>query len=222
MPGRKQKERQGERLRRRQTDELEERRSEILKAATRVFAAKGFRRADVREIADKAGVGKGTVYRHFGTKKQLFLAAVDRGMGELTETILSRIAPFPDPIKKIEVGVKEYFSFFDKNKDLVEIFIQERSEFRGKSKATYFTYRDNNINELEENLREGIKKGIFRKVNVKRAAEALTDLMYGTVISHLMRGERSRLVSHTKNVLDIYFNGIRKAAGAGTVRRERK
>ncbi len=49
----------------------------ILKAATEVFLREGYARASVDVIADAAGVGKQTVYGHFGDKQRLFLAVVD-------------------------------------------------------------------------------------------------------------------------------------------------
>ena len=61
----------------------ERRRAEILDTATAVFAENGFAAADVQEIADKTGVGKGTIYRYFPSKEELFLAAVDHGMRNL-------------------------------------------------------------------------------------------------------------------------------------------
>jgi TetR/AcrR family transcriptional regulator, mexJK operon transcriptional repressor len=49
----------------------------ILGAATEVFLREGYARASVDAIAEAAGVGKQTVYGHFGDKQQLFLAVVE-------------------------------------------------------------------------------------------------------------------------------------------------
>ncbi|MBS2534726.1 TetR/AcrR family transcriptional regulator [Catenulispora sp. NF23] len=49
----------------------------ILDAATAVFLREGYARASVDAIAQEAGVGKQTVYGHFGDKQQLFLAVVE-------------------------------------------------------------------------------------------------------------------------------------------------
>ncbi len=50
----------------------EERRIQILKAAVKVFFRQGFEKARVDEIAENAGIGKGTVYEYFVSKQQLF------------------------------------------------------------------------------------------------------------------------------------------------------
>src|SRR5947209_598335 len=53
---------------------------EILDAATDLFAEFGYSDAVTNDLAEKLGVGKGTIYRHYPSKRALFLAAVDRVM----------------------------------------------------------------------------------------------------------------------------------------------
>ncbi len=59
----------------------------ILAAAEVEFAARGFHETVVSDIASRANVGKGTVYRHFGNKEQLFVLIVEAGIKELLERI---------------------------------------------------------------------------------------------------------------------------------------
>ena len=51
-----------------------DRHQEILEAASRVFAARDFHDVLTEEIAALAGIGKGTIYRYFETKDELYLA----------------------------------------------------------------------------------------------------------------------------------------------------
>src|SRR5579872_3078072 len=60
------------------------RRKQILDAATRVFAEKGFHRATIKEIAGKAGIADGTIYTYFPSKDEVLLAVLDR-LNETTE-----------------------------------------------------------------------------------------------------------------------------------------
>ncbi|NMB26702.1 MAG: TetR/AcrR family transcriptional regulator [Tissierellia bacterium] len=50
----------------------EQRRYEIIEAAMKVFGEHGFYQGKVGEIAKEAGIGKGTVYEYFGSKKEIF------------------------------------------------------------------------------------------------------------------------------------------------------
>ncbi|MEV4008919.1 TetR/AcrR family transcriptional regulator [Nonomuraea angiospora] len=58
----------------------------ILDAAIKVFTDQGYARASVDAIAAVAGVGKQTVYGHFGDKEQLFLAAVEEARSAVSTT----------------------------------------------------------------------------------------------------------------------------------------
>ena len=53
---------------------------EILAAARKVFAVRGFNEATVDEIAAAAGIAKGTVYLYFSSKKDIYLAALKQGI----------------------------------------------------------------------------------------------------------------------------------------------
>ncbi|GAB2927515.1 TetR/AcrR family transcriptional regulator [Streptomyces mayteni] len=72
---------------RRQRRDAVRNREQLLEAATRAFAERGLA-VDVREIAREAGVGMGTLYRHFPTKDDLFRAVIKPDLAawsELTE-----------------------------------------------------------------------------------------------------------------------------------------
>ncbi len=66
---------------------LEEQRERILDAATRVFASEGFDGATSERIAELSGVGRPSVYQIFGSKNDVFIAAVDRALTRLLDRI---------------------------------------------------------------------------------------------------------------------------------------
>jgi TetR/AcrR family transcriptional repressor of mexJK operon len=69
----------------------------ILDAASRVFTDLGYARASVDAIAAAAGVGKQTVYGHFGDKEQLFLAAIQEARSGMADTPSQTLALTGDP-----------------------------------------------------------------------------------------------------------------------------
>src|SRR5262249_60516663 len=72
------------------------RREEILVTATALFAEQGFSDAVTQALAERLGVGKGTIYRHFPSKRALFLAATDRVMRKLQECVSANVAGTQD------------------------------------------------------------------------------------------------------------------------------
>src|SRR5437764_15182458 len=89
------------------------RRTQILDIAAKVFAGFGFAGTDVQVIADRLGVGKGTVYRYFPTKEVLFLAAVERGLDELTAEMDAVLRePAGAPVEQTRRAIRTYLGFF--------------------------------------------------------------------------------------------------------------
>ena len=90
-----------------------DRREEILEAATRLFAELGYDQTDTQRLADDLGVGKGTLYRYFPSKRELFLAAADRVMNQLLDRLRAATEGVADPLDGITRAVRTYLDFFD-------------------------------------------------------------------------------------------------------------
>ncbi|MBY0546901.1 MAG: TetR/AcrR family transcriptional regulator [Candidatus Obscuribacterales bacterium] len=184
------------------------REEEILAAATRYFAVAGYHNADLQMLADELGVGKGTLYRYFRTKEDLFLSSVDRGMRELHSYIEERTTGVADPIDRLRNAVRAFLSFFDGNPEMVELLIQERAEFRDRLQPTYLKHREANIGPWQEMLRKVINEGRIRKMPVSRITDVLSNLLYGTIFTqHFMR-KKVPLERQAEDILDVVFLGL--------------
>jgi AcrR family transcriptional regulator len=74
----------------------EERREQILEAAIEEFAARGLRGASIEDLAERVGVSQPYVYKLFGTKRDLFLAAMGRVTDRIQEAFASSVEADPD------------------------------------------------------------------------------------------------------------------------------
>src|SRR2546425_59732 len=72
-------------------------RARILAAAEERFAAFGYRRTGIAEIARDAGVAPGTLYRYFENKEEIFRAVMREGLASWLETSRSRARVIPRP-----------------------------------------------------------------------------------------------------------------------------
>jgi len=77
------------------------RRQQVLDVAIRVFAERGYEGASTLAIAAAAGVGEPTIYRHFPSKRALFLAAFDRSSTELLDRWRAIAAESASPLEAI-------------------------------------------------------------------------------------------------------------------------
>ncbi|KKI93462.1 TetR family transcriptional regulator [Bacillus sp. SA1-12] len=97
-----------------QEEGLTEKQKKILAAAIDSFAEKGYAATSTSEIAKKAGVAEGTIFRHYKTKKDLLISIVSPMMAKL-------IAPFV---------IKDFNKVLNKNYETYEDFLRAIIENR--------------------------------------------------------------------------------------------
>ena len=184
------------------------RREEILDAAVKLFARHGFTETDTQVLADKLQVGKGTLYRYFPSKEELFLAAVDRVMRQMRHTVDAVIEDVEDPLQRIALAIRTFLTFVSEHPDFVELLIQERAQFKDRKKPTYFEYREKSVERWKTLYRDLIARGRVRDMPVERITDVLGDLVYGTMFTNYFNGPRKPPDEQAQDILDIVFQGI--------------
>ena len=194
----------------RDSDALAKRSEAILDVAVKVFAQRGFAVTDVQEIADKAGVGKGTIYRHFESKERLFLAAAELGVRQLQAAIDAAAQQATDPLQRISAAVTAFLQFFDQHPEFVELVIQERAHFRDRETPTFFCGSPDRAQEhqWEETLRGMIRAGIVRDRPVEQIMDTLGHYCFGAIFVNYFAGRKKSLAQQAEELNDIIFHGI--------------
>ncbi|MFD0671880.1 TetR/AcrR family transcriptional regulator [Cohnella sp. GCM10027633] len=110
---------------------MTERQIRILRSAIEVFAEKGYSGAATSEIAQRAEVAEGTIFRHYKTKKDLLYAIVSPFVARLVEPfVLRELYPlFDEPHPTFEGFVRSILNnriaFVEKNIKVLRIMLQE-------------------------------------------------------------------------------------------------
>ncbi|MGI6458309.1 MAG: TetR/AcrR family transcriptional regulator [bacterium] len=184
----------------------EQRREEIIRAAIKHFSQSGFQNADLDAIATEAGCAKGTLYRYFENKKDLFLKVVDYVMQGLLCTTTS--TQDDDPLIKVEQGIRAYLAYFDTHPEYIELLIQERSEFKDRPKPTYFEYQDVSREHWRDVVQTLMKQGRFRKMPMDRVFDIIGNLLYGTIFTNYFAGRKKSLEEQADDILDVMLKGL--------------
>lgn len=87
----------------------------ILDCASELFAEKGYERATLREVADRAGVAKGLAFHHFGSKDALLDRVLTEYYDRLRATVLAAAAQADSPRGKVREMMAAYFRFAREN-----------------------------------------------------------------------------------------------------------
>lgn len=186
----------------------QERRAEILRAARDVFLVNGYSGTNVDEVAERAGVGKGTIYLHFPSKDDLLIALWQEAAADLGAQLTQVTAAPGDSLQKVEDILRLFSDFFGRNVDLfmsspeVKAAILEHIRDGGKMRELF--------GQIADVIRSGIAEGsISSDVDPTVAAAMLPALAQVQVrIRDWIRDESLDQASVCRSVLRIYLQGI--------------
>lgn len=102
----------------------DERREQILAAARQVFIDKGYKGATTAEIAESAAISEVTLFRHFSSKQEIFMEAVEPA---LTESLHKEIqsSNHLDPMERLKKVLTERINFVSRNHELIKLILME-------------------------------------------------------------------------------------------------
>ncbi len=187
-----------------------ERCEQILSAAVQLFAEQGFRCTEVQQIADLAGLGKGTVYRFYPTKDELFQAAVDDVLQRLTARVDEAVRSVEDPLEHLRAGFKAYMAFFQAHPEAIELFVHESAEFRRVGQPRYFAYSDMRRQAWIDIYQQLIDSGRCRVSDPQQMLDVVGNLAYGSVLVNRISGRNESLDEISDRLLDMIFYGVLK------------
>lgn len=91
----------------------DERRGQLLIAASEVFVDRGYHAAGMDEIADRAGVSKPILYQHFTSKLELYLAVLARHVDNLVSGVRQALRTTTDNRQRLRSAVQAFFDFIE-------------------------------------------------------------------------------------------------------------
>jgi len=188
------------------TDVKMEKRDAIFQAAIDVFAEFGYQNADVQEIARRAGVGKGTVYRYFTNKEQLFWATslyVIQGWCEPLMPIWESDDNAENKLRKFTMSRAQ---FFEDNPKYIEIMALQRAHFRGTVPENVHNYLHANFfGPIMKVVNAGIESGELRMSDPTAFFLSYCAITYGTIVTYCHFGHFISLTEMTRLTLDTMF-----------------
>jgi len=186
-----------------------EKRLAILEQAIRTFAEQGFRRADVQVIADNAGVGKGTIYRYFRSKEDLFWATTLEVFMRLDRQVVEAMNGAVGACEKLRAAALAHAAFFAANPQYIELIVQDRAEFPGVWPESHREHREKMLSQVDEVLCRGIETGELRPLDTRQTTFSLGCLLFGTIMLE-GRLDSVDIRTMTEYAVDIFLRGIRK------------
>jgi AcrR family transcriptional regulator len=147
-------------------------RSDLLTAAIRVLADRGFHETKVADIAAAADIGVGTFYLHFPTKEALFDAVVEDTIGRLKSTIDAARAGAADVIAESAAANGAFCRFAQENREVFKIVFGHAAAYNDVIRRAQALFAA----DIEQTIRKGIDAGVFAPLPPSVAAQAMVGM----------------------------------------------
>ena len=159
-------------------------------------------------IADRAGVGKGTVYRYFGSKEQLFWATTFDVLEQLDRRIFVATEGVESACAKLRAAAIAHAAFFEANPQYLNLIMQERAEFCGSVPESHRAHHEKMLQRMAAILAQGIESGELRPLDARQTTLAIGCLLFGTALlsGHV---ESVNLMKMTGYAIDMFLRGMR-------------
>ena len=188
----------------------------ILEAALEVIAEKGPHETTIDEIAQRAGVAKGTVYLYFKNKDSLLASLMQVGLDAFDSAVRRRVAGHSDPIEQLKALIEEHVTQLHNHLKFGNIIWSQTSHtlplelkevFRECAKAY--------VDLLSTILERGRECGSMQVLDARMTARAIIGSMNQAVFDFTNPGCNTG--TDCRTVIDaitfFIFNGVIKSGG---------
>lgn len=192
------------------TDASQERKSQIITAATAVFAKKGFYEARMDDIVQESGLSKGTLYWYFDSKDDIIFAILDSFFSKEMEGMEKITAADKPASEKLMILVQQLTADMQAMTIYQSIALEfyalanRREEIR-LSLLDYFNYFQDGITHL---IQQGIDSGEFRPVDPAIVAGILIAQLEGTALLWAFNPKGVNLETYTTTAVSLLLTGL--------------
>lgn len=154
----------------------------ILEAAAELIGDQGFENVKIEEIAERAGVAKGTVFHRFGNRAGLAVALLDERERQLQDRLLAGpppLGPGGPPAERLRAFLNALVDFTDDNLDL--LIVSDHDEPGGRYRTGAYAGWRLHV------------AGLLRELGAGRQAAGLADTLLAPAAADLVRHRRREL-----------------------------
>jgi len=185
-------------------------RDAILRAATDVFADRGYFNAQVADVARVADVAAGTVYLYFRGKDDLLISIFERGMRDAIAEARTLAAEIADPRARLRRFARLHLARLGRDRNLAIVFqveLRQSTKFMERFSSTLL--RDY-LGLLRDTIAEGQRAGLFRPdIKPTVAAKVLFGALDEMATNWILSRRRYSLEGDADTVVDLFLNGAR-------------
>ncbi|NBM18177.1 TetR/AcrR family transcriptional regulator [Streptomyces sp. GC420] len=157
-------------------------RQKLYEAAVTLIAEQGFSSTTVEEIAERAGVAKGTVYYNFASKTVLFEELLRHGVGLLTASLQNAADETAErggsQVDALDAMIRAGLVFIDRYPAFTQLYVAELWRTNRAWQSTLLVVRQQVVAVVENVLREAVRRGeLSEEIDIPLTAAALVGMV---------------------------------------------
>ena len=168
--------------------------TEVIDAALALFMRKGIKATTTRDIALRAGISEGTIYRHFESKEELAESIFDSNLAYFANFLKGYLKNTVGPQEMLQAFVEGFFEFSRREpRRYGFIMAAHQTELKKVSREKMKPKQM-----LTKILRIGQKQGVFRKMDLKLAGA----MVWGTIMQTIFYLKSGRIAVNYEQVVE--------------------
>ena len=164
-------------------------RDKILDAAEGLFARRGYSGVGMREVAEIAGLGKSSLFHHFHSKADLYVAVALRILEAFEARLTRALAAGGTPLERFDRWLDTVIDLLAEDQRCARLFLRSLFEEEAELTAHVDTRADEAIVRIVTGisavLREGMEAGIFRPASIPHTVQSIV----GLTVYHFASGD---------------------------------
>jgi AcrR family transcriptional regulator len=172
----------------------------ILEAASRVFASRPFHEVLIDDIASDARIGKGTIYRYFQTKDDLYFATSLYALDHLAAVLEKTRSAELSATDRLEGAAREILGFFWDRRHLLTMLTRHEGTDR---EAAILKRRESIVKLIQEAILSGIERREFRGIDARIGAELFLGMTRSANLFRRKEDTLDELVGHIMSVFTV-------------------
>lgn len=203
----------------------EERRQEVLTVAAQVFAEKGYRAANVTDIVERAGIGRGTFYLYFDSKRDVFLELIETYFSAFEDLLATNQKRLAEAISSGEFALpvwrQNMIDILSYHKDNPELTSVIYSDALGSD--DHFSAR---VDELSRVARQHLRRDfeLLQKAGLVRPGnlDVITNIILGSsiyvIMENVVRTKRPDLDAIVNELIEYHVRALMRDELTGTIK----
>ncbi|MDH2393662.1 helix-turn-helix domain containing protein [Streptomyces sp. HNM0663] len=186
-------------------------RAKLYEAAVTLIAEQGFSATTVDEIAERAGVAKGTVYYNFKSKTELFEELLRYGVGLLTASLQAAADETAERggtrVEALDAMIRAGLVFIDRYPAFTQLYVAELWRTNRAWQSTLLVVRQQAVAVVETVLREGVESDeLSRDLDIPLTAAALVGMVLVAALDW-QAFQRERSLDDVHSALSLLLHG---------------